>query len=133
MGNIEFKRSRLPLAIGAILAPWGQELWAQDIAVDTPVAPAAPSVIEEVMVLGRLRSSADDLLDERIEQSYSADILGFEQMARIGDPDLATALRRVTGLTLVGGKYVYIRGLGERYSNTLLNGAAVPSPNCRAM
>ena len=38
------------------------------------------------------------------------------------------ALTRVTGLSLVGGKYVYVRGLGERYSSTLLDGSRLSSP-----
>jgi hypothetical protein len=50
-------------------------------------------------------------------------------IARAGDPDIASALRRVPGLTLIDGKYVYVRGLGERYSSVLINGAAVPSPD----
>ena len=34
----------------------------------------------------------------------------------------------MAGLSTVGGKFVYVRGLGERYSTTLLNGAVLPSP-----
>ena len=55
--------------------------------------------------------------------------MGAEQISRTGDSDAAGALRRVTGLTLVDGKFIYVRGLGERYSSTLLNGATVPSPD----
>jgi hypothetical protein len=36
-------------------------------------------------------------------------------------------MKKVTGASVVGGKYVYIRGLGERYSATTLNGAELPS------
>ncbi len=36
-------------------------------------------------------------------------------------------MKKVTGASVVGGKYVYIRGLGERYSSTMLNGAELPS------
>ena len=42
---------------------------------------------------------------------------------------MAAALRRVPGLTLVQDKYVYIRGLGERYSQSTLNRAQIPSPD----
>ena len=42
---------------------------------------------------------------------------------------MAAALRRISGLTLVGSKFVYVRGLGERYSSSSLNGATVPSPD----
>jgi len=86
--------------------------------------------IEEVVVTGsRLQGSAQAVLDERKDQAFVADILGAEQISRTGDSDAASALRRVTGLTLVDGKYIYIRGLGERYSSTLLNGSSVPSPD----
>ena len=38
-------------------------------------------------------------------------------------------MRRVPGLTLVNDQFIYVRGLGERYSSVLLNGAQVPSPD----
>jgi hypothetical protein len=39
----------------------------------------------------------------------------------------ASALQRVTGASLVGGAFVFVRGLGECYSNTSLDGALIPS------
>ncbi|QBY03002.1 TonB-dependent receptor [Thalassotalea sp. HSM 43] len=86
--------------------------------------------IEEVVVkASRLKGTATAVLQERKNQAFVADILGAEQIARTGDSDAAAALKRVTGLTLVDGKFIYVRGLGERYSSTLLNGAQVPSPD----
>lgn len=100
------------------------------------IAPVALSqesdeeVIEEVVATGtRLKGTATAVLEERKNQAFVADILGAEQISRTGDSDAASALRRVTGLTLVDGKFIYVRGLGERYSSTLLNGANVPSPD----
>ena len=89
---------------------------------------AVPQPIEEVVVLGRLKSGAAALTEERIEVPFSADYLSFEVMARAGDSDIAQALRRVPGLTVIDGKFVYVRGLGERYSTVTVNQAAVPSP-----
>jgi outer membrane receptor protein involved in Fe transport len=57
------------------------------------------------------------------------DTLSIEQITRAGDTDAAVALRRVTGLTLVNSRFIYVRGLGERYSSVLLNGASIPSPD----
>ena len=85
--------------------------------------------IEEVIAVYRLLSQAESLTNERVNLPFSADFLGAEVMSRTADPDIASALRRVPGLTLVDGKFVYVRGLGERYSNVLVNGAAVPSPD----
>ena len=55
--------------------------------------------------------------------------MSAEQIARTGDADAATTLKRVTGLSVVDGKYVFVRGLGDRYSSVLLNGAQIPSPD----
>lgn len=88
------------------------------------------AAMEEVVVTAtRLKGSATAVLEERKQQAFVADILGAEQISRSGDGDAAAALRRVTGLTLVDGKFIYVRGLGERYSSTQLNSAMVPSPD----
>ena len=87
-------------------------------------------VIEEVVATDtRLKGTATAVMEERKNQAFVADIMGAEQISRTGDSDAASALRRVTGLTLVDGKFIYVRGLGERYSSTQLNGLAVPSPD----
>ncbi len=45
---------------------------------------------------------------------------------QIGDGDAASAVKRVTGVSIEGGKYVYVRGLGDRYTKTVLNGVDIP-------
>ena len=86
--------------------------------------------IEEVVATGtRLKGSASAVIEERKNQAFVADIMGSEQISRTGDSDAASALRRVTGLSLVNDKFIYVRGLGERYSSVRLNGATVPSPD----
>lgn len=100
------------------------------LAQDNQTQPAtAEEDVERISVSGRLMSSAASAAAERREQPYVAELLGMEQISRAGDSNAATALRRVTGLTLVKDKFIYVRGLGERYSSTLLNGAQVPSPD----
>jgi hypothetical protein len=85
--------------------------------------------LEEFVVLApKVKGSVAALVEIRRSSSAVADVLGSEQMSRQGDGDAAASLRRVTGLTLVGGKYVYVRGLGERYSAVTLNGSSLPSP-----
>ena len=121
-----FPLNRLTLAIatGLLLQPVATVAQAQTAAQDEE------QVIEEVISTGtRLKGTATAVLEERKNQAFVADILGAEQISRTGDGDAASALRRVTGLTLVDGKFIYVRGLGERYSSTQLNGASVPSPD----
>lgn len=119
------KFGRLSLAIATVLGTGfvGSPALAQQ-------ADAEEEVIEEVVATAtRLKGTATAVMQERQNQAFVADILGAEQIARTGDSDAAAALRRVTGLTLVDGKFIYVRGLGERYSSTQLNGMNVPSPD----
>ncbi len=55
-------------------------------------------------------------------------VLSTEEIARTGEGDIAGALSRVTGLSVVGNGYVYVRGLGDRYSLALLNGSPLAEP-----
>ncbi len=123
-----FTRSRLSQAIllGTVFGS-GAVLAQQDEGYTPEIA--APGPIEEVVVTGRLKSVAASIVDERIDIPFSADFLGFEAIARAGDSTIAGALRRLPGLTLIDNKFVYIRGLGERYSSVTVNGAVVPSPD----
>ena len=89
----------------------------------------APDGIEEIVTIGRQRSTALDVIGARIEEDVVSDFLGAEAISRVGDSTVSAALRRVPGLTLVNDQFVYVRGLGERYSSVQLNGAQVPSPD----
>jgi TonB-dependent receptor len=93
-----------------------------------PAAEADPTV-EEITVTGRLRSSALDVVQERLEQEVVSDFLSSAQIERTGDSNVSLALRRVPGVTMVNDQFIYVRGLGERYASTLLNNASVPSPD----
>ena len=78
--------------------------------------------IEEVVV------AVSFIPDEKRDTSEISSTLTSESMSIAGDSEASDALKRVTGLSLVKGKYVYVRGLGERYSSALLNGVLLPSP-----
>jgi len=55
------------------------------------------------------------------------DVISAQEMSRLGASNVASALTKVTGTTVVDGKYVYVRGLGDRYSATTVNGLRLPS------
>jgi hypothetical protein len=89
---------------------------------ETATPPDSNLRLNEVVVLGRyipevLRSTSE-----------VAAFLAPEDLARQGDSDAAAALARVTGITIADGRFVYVRGLGERYSAARLNGSPLPSP-----
>jgi outer membrane receptor protein involved in Fe transport len=54
--------------------------------------------------------------------------ISIEQIKRTPDSNASDALKRVTGLSVVNDRYVFVRGLSERYSNARLNNAAISSP-----
>jgi hypothetical protein len=72
-------------------------------------------------------SSAEAQLVERKQAIVITDNMGSAQMRNNGDSNAASAMTRVTGLSVVDNQYIFVRGLGERYSNTTLNGAVIPT------
>ena len=78
--------------------------------------------LEEVVVSGSF------IPDEKRDTAEINVVLDSSDIERTGDDNIAVALTRLTGLSLVRGKYVYVRGLGERYSSATLNGSSLPSP-----
>ena len=72
-------------------------------------------------------SSQAAMIVERKRSGIISEALGSDEMKKNADSDAAAAMQRVTGLSIVDGQYVYVRGLGERYSNTTLNGSILPT------
>ncbi|MFP4460325.1 MAG: TonB-dependent receptor domain-containing protein [Candidatus Zixiibacteriota bacterium] len=54
--------------------------------------------------------------------------ISSEQISKSPDSKASDALKRITGLTIKDDKYVFVRGLSERYSNSQLNNSSLPSP-----
>lgn len=77
--------------------------------------------------LDAVTSSAEAQIAERKNSAVITDNLGAQEMKRNADSDAAGAMSRVTGLSVVDNQYVFVRGLGERYSNTQLAGATLPT------
>lgn len=101
----------------------------QDAATDAPVEEEQVDISTpgggssgDIVVVGRNIPNVVRATPEVVSVLSTADI------ERTGEGDIAGALQRVTGLSVVGAGYVYVRGLGDRYSLALLNGSPLPSP-----
>ena len=95
----------------------------------TPEASEAPQGDVEISAPGAeivVTGQRDRNIAKSAPQVVS--ILSTADIARTGEGNIAGALGRVTGLSVVGSGYVYVRGLGDRYSLALLNGSPLPSP-----
>jgi hypothetical protein len=84
--------------------------------------PGGLVVLEEVTV------RADRIVDVQQAATEVVSLLTAEDISRTGEGDIAGALSFVPGLSVVGGGFVFVRGLGDRYSLALLNGSPLPSP-----
>ena len=133
---------RLLLLTSALVSP--SMLMAQDAAAEqaeqasaeaapaeTPADAAEP--VEEdvdVSIPGGEEIVVRGYLDRNISKNAAqvVSVLSSADIERTGEGDIAGALSRVTGLSVVGGGFVYVRGLGDRYSLALLNGSPLPSP-----
>lgn len=108
--------------VSAVLMPNGPRATAETGGDDTA------TFGEAIRVTGEADSSTEAaLLLERKRAVDISDSIGSEEMSKITGSDAAGALQRVTGVSVQQSKYVYVRGLGDRYSSTSLNGAQLPS------
>ena len=83
--------------------------------------------IDVVEKVGALEATAEAMLTERRLSAVVSDAISRSELASGTSGNAAAALEKVTGVSVVGDGFVYVRGLGERYSSTQLNGAAVPT------
>jgi outer membrane receptor protein involved in Fe transport len=83
--------------------------------------------VDVVEKVGALEATAAAMLNERRLSSVVSDSISREELTSGASSDAAGALEKVTGVSVVGDGFVYVRGLGERYSATQLNGAVIPT------
>ena len=93
------------------------------------LTPASMELDEYVVLAPKVEGSLTDIITEEKDSNAIANILGSEELSKKGDSTAAAALSRVTGVTLVDGRSIYVRGLGDRYSNVEMNELPLPSPN----
>ena len=89
-------------------------VFAEELTVSAPTLEAASSTAAAQMMM-------------RMRAPSVQDNLGAVEMSANNDSNAADAMQRVTGVSVVEGQSVFVRGLGERYSNTTLAGATLPT------
>ena len=89
---------------------------------EAPPEPDADRTLEAVVVRGEF------IPEPQRTTSQVASFLSSDDLVRQGDSNAALALTRLSGLSVVDGKFAYVRGLGDRYSAATLNGSPLPSP-----
>src|SRR5688500_3001950 len=120
------KKKTLLLAIAILMAQqqniFAQEASEEELEEASPAPASGEGEIEEIVTLGRY------IPNEKKATASVSNVLDTEAMINAGDTNIAEGLKRVSGLNLSDGKFIFIRGLGERYSAAMVNGATLPSP-----
>jgi TonB dependent receptor/Carboxypeptidase regulatory-like domain/TonB-dependent Receptor Plug Domain len=96
--------------------------------VDLTLVPDENAVEEVVIEEDADRTSLEGQTLQRRRSASVGDGVGRAEISRTPDRNAAEAAQRVVGATIVGSRFVFVRGLGERYTNSLLNGTPLPSP-----
>ena len=99
------------------------------ISTEVKLTPASMELEEFIVLAPKISGSIASIMQEEKQSNSISNILGSEEFSKKGDSDAASALKRVTGVTLIGGKNIYVRGLGDRYSNIEMNSMPLPSPD----
>jgi outer membrane receptor protein involved in Fe transport len=94
-----------------------------DVILKEEVIQGEEIVVEATAIL----NSENAVLQQQRKAATIGDAVAADQIKRAPDATTGDALRRVTGVSIVDNKYVYVRGTSERYNNTLLNGAQLSS------
>lgn len=107
----------------------GLELAAdQTLEQDISLVPTTVQLEAVTVSAATEKGSVDAALDQQRTATGVVNSVTAEQISKSADADAAQAVQRVSGVTVQDGRYVFVRGLGERYTTASLNGARLPSP-----
>ena len=90
---------------------------------------AAADALEEIILTTNVnRESSEALMLDQKKGSIIKQAIGAQEMSNKGISDAAGAVAKISGVSKQeGSSSVYVRGLGDRYLNTTLNGLSLPS------
>ncbi|GGH15775.1 TonB-dependent receptor [Sphingobacterium alkalisoli] len=84
-------------------------------------------VLDEVVVSVSARKNTEaSILNMQKSAGVLMDGLSAQSIKRSGASDIASAIRTVPGVSVQEGKFIYVRGLGDRYTKSILNGVDIP-------
>ncbi len=92
------------------------------------LSPAGKAGIEVVEVVAQADKAAEATqLLQRKKAAVVSDTISAETIAKSPDSSAAEIVQRAPAITIKDSKFIFVRGLGERYSSALLNGSRLPS------
>jgi TonB-dependent receptor len=97
------------------------------LTLDISLQPETEELDDVIVTASAILNNEAGLLRQRQKSVSFNDAISAEMISKTGSGNAAEAMTKVTGASVVDGKYVFIRGLGDRYSSTHLNGSQLPS------
>lgn len=98
--------------------------------IDVPMGASAAALDEVVIKTTTRRESEVALLLEQKKAIAIKESIGAEQLSKLGVSDAAGATTKISGVSKTDGSgAIFVRGLGDRYLYTTLNGLPIPSDN----
>ncbi|QSS96187.1 TonB-dependent receptor [Psychroflexus sp. ALD_RP9] len=98
----------------------------KDVVVNISLAASAASLDEVVITTTARENTEASVLNLQKKSVNVFDGLSIESVKKVGANDVASAVKNIPGVSVEGGKYVYVRGLGDRYTKSILNGMSLP-------
>lgn len=84
----------------------------------------------EVAVVARKNLEGERALQmERQKATLAIENLGSKEMSLKGISNVQEGVKKITGISIASAGQLIVRGLGDRYSTTTLNGLPIASPN----
>ena len=86
--------------------------------------------LDEVVVTARRNMESERVLQaERKQSTIAIENLGAKEMSIKGISNVQEGVKKITGISIAPAGQLIVRGLGDRYSITTLNGLPIASPN----
>ncbi|WP_418512968.1 TonB-dependent receptor domain-containing protein [Corallibacter sp.] len=87
----------------------------------------APNALDEIVITTSVKRNTENaVLNMQRKSVVVLDGLSAQSIKKTGASNIASAVKSVPGVSVQGGKYVYVRGLGDRYTKSILNGVDIP-------
>lgn len=98
-----------------------------DAKLNIALTPSSIQMQEVVVTAEAIRTSEVALVNIQKNSTNIVDGISAELISKNSSSDGADVLKRMPGITIAEGKYAFVRGVGDRYNSTLLNGSSLPS------
>ncbi|SJN30128.1 TonB-dependent receptor [Sphingobacterium sp. JB170] len=96
------------------------------VTVEVVLTPAADEIEEVVVSVSARKNTEQSILNMQKSSGVVMDGLSSQAIKRSGASTIASAVSVVPGVSVQEGKYLYVRGLGDRYTKSILNGVDIP-------